>query len=157
MRQLEDNDVVDCVNLMIESFNRNNGYGPGYRNKNEARWVKFLLHNIEEAKTSPHYFNRGAWREGELVGFFLASTFESYYTRQWVMDVKDCIVKDDRNTAFIVNGFYNAMFDHMREHGGKHWRADSVRSYENCEKYAQFLHKRYNATISLSMRGEIGG
>ena len=110
---------------MIKSFESNDGYGTGYSNKNEARWIKHFLNHVEEGQKNPHYFTRGSWDGDKLTGFFIASTFENYYTRQWTMDVKDCIVDEDgRNTAFIVKQFYDEMFKHMAEHGGKYWRAE---------------------------------
>ena len=47
------------------------------------------------------------------------------------------------------------MLEHIKKHGGKHWRADSVRSEEEALKYGRFLQKRYNAELHVSVRGVI--
>ena len=158
IRPLEDNDAVQCINLMSKSWDRNDGYGLGYINKNEVSWIEHLMQHIRGQRSDANYFTQGVFEDGQVTAFLLASTFRNFYTEEWTMDVKDCIVDDEnRNTVFAVTRLYDAMFEHMKQHGGIYWRADSVRSYENCEKYAKFLQKKYNASISLSMRGSIGG
>lgn len=157
IRQLEDNDAAACVALMNKSWHDNEGYSVGYDNKNEVSWILHLTKHITEAQVNPHFFTRGSWNEdGDLKGFFLASTFVNYYTSEHTMDVKDCIVDQDiGNTVFTTVRFFDEMMAHIKKNGGLYWRADSVRSLGNCEKYAQLLEKRYNATRSLSMRGRI--
>ena len=85
----------------------------------------------------------------------LCSAFKNYYTQQWVMDVKDCIVDHDNSNLYTVKRMFDYMMEHIREHGGKHWRADSIRAFQDCERYAEFLKRFYNAEASLSMRGEV--
>ena len=156
-RQLEDNDASDCIALMKKSWHDNEGYSVGYQEKNEVSWILHLTKHLSEAPNNPHFFTQGAWSdEGKLKGFFLASTFTNYYNGQFTMDVKDCIIDQDiGNTSFVAVRFFDSMFEHMKKYGGDYWRADSVRTYDNCEKYAEFLCKRYNATASLSMRGKL--
>ena len=73
------------------------------------------------------------------------------------MDVKDCIVDlEHRNNAYIVYKLFDAMIAHTKEHGGNHWRADSVRVKTDSNKYGKLLKRRYNAQIYASTRGIIG-
>ena len=58
-----------------------------------------------------------------MQGFMLCSAFKNYYTQQWVMDVKDCIVDHDNSNLYTVKRMFDHMMDHIQEHGGKHWRA----------------------------------
>lgn len=157
IRQLEDNDAAACIALMNKSWHDNDGYSVGYDNKNEVSWILHLTKHISEAQTNPHFFTLGSWDDkGKLKGFFLASTFKNYYTDEWTMDVKDCIVDQDvGNTVFMTIRFFDRMMNHVRENGGVYWRADSVRGFDDCEKYKRLLEKRYNATASLSMRGKL--
>lgn len=156
-RKLEDNDSVACINLMMKSYHYNEGYGVGYSNRNEISWIDHLFKHITEVKAeNMHYFTMGSFTpEGDLKGFFLASTFRNYYTGLWTMDVKDCIVDHDLNTAFMVAKFFDKMMEHMKEYGFTDWRADSVRAFEDSKGYAEFLQSKYNATISHSMRGRL--
>ena len=72
-------------------------------------------------------------------------------------DVKDCIVDlEHRNNAYIVYKLFDAMIAHTKEHGGNHWRADSVRVKTDSNKYGKLLKRRYNAQIYASTRGIIG-
>ena len=48
------------------------------------------------------------------------------------------------------------MVEHTKKHGGKHWRADSVRGESDSFKYGELLKRRYNAEVSASIRGVIG-
>ena len=156
IRQLEDNDAVQCINLMNQSWDRNAGYGLGYTNKNEVSWIEHLLQHIRQAKSDPNYFTSCVEEDGKIKGFLLASTFRNFYTEEWTMDVKDCIVDEEgRNSAFMVIKMYDEMMDHIQTNGGIYWRADTVRSWEHCQKYARLLEKKYGATTSLSMRGRI--
>ena len=54
------------------------------------------------------------------------------------------------------NPHYFAMIAHTKEHGGNHWRADSVRVKTDSNKYGKLLKRRYNAQIYASTRGIIG-
>ena len=157
IRPLEDNDTVSCILLMDQSWHHNNGYSVGYTNKNEASWVRHLMEHISKSKDNPHFFTMGNWAEdGHFNGFMLASTFRNYYTEEWTMDVKDCIVDHRlKNTAFTVIRLYDAMFEHMKQHNGIYWRADSVREFNDCAQYSRLLEKRYNGVTSLSIRGRL--
>ena len=156
IRKLEDNDAVQCINLMAKSWDRNDGYGTGYRNKNEVSWIEHLMQHIRGAKSDPNYFTQCVVRDGQIKAFLLASTFRNFYTEEWTMDVKDCIVDDeDRNTVFMVIKMYDEMMQHIEQSGGIYWRADTVRSWKHSLKYARLLEKKYDATTSLSMRGRI--
>ena len=156
-RKLEDNDVVQCCTLLLKSFQHNDGYGVGFDTPNQAGWVDHLLTHLREQKAgNMHFFTCGSFTdEGRMKGFFLASTFHNKYIDEWVMDVKDCIVDHEFNTAFMTAHFFDEMMTHIKENGGKYWRADSVRSLEDCHKYSEFLRKRYNARTYLSMNGEV--
>ena len=73
------------------------------------------------------------------------------------MDVKDCIVNlENKNNAFIVYRLFDAMIEHTKKHGGKHWRADSVRGESDSLRYGKLLAKRYDAKLNTSIRGVIG-
>ena len=155
IRPLEDNDAVSCILLMDQSWHHNDGYSVGYRNKNEVSWIEHLMQHIREAQSNPHYFTMGVW-DGRLKGYMLASTFRNYYTEEWTMDVKDCIIDPElKNPAFTVIRLYDAMFKHMKENNGVYWRADSVREFHHCEQYAKLLEKKYNGVTSLSIRGSL--
>ena len=154
IRQLEDNDAVVAINLMSKSYD-DNAY-IGY-DKNERTWIEHFLKHVKEAKTDPRFIAIADWKDGKMQGFMLCSAFKNYYTQQWVMDVKDCIVDHDNSNLYTVKRMFDHMMDHIQEHGGKHWRADSIRAFQDCERYAEFLKRFYNAEASLSMRGQIGG
>ena len=73
------------------------------------------------------------------------------------MDVKDCIVNlENKNNAFIVYRLFDSMIEHTKKHGGKHWRADSVRGESDSFKYGELLKRRYTAEVSASIIGVIG-
>lgn len=153
IKKLEDNDVVEAINLMSKSYDDNDYVG---YNKNERTWIEHFLKHVKE--DSPHFIAIGDYDDGKLQGFLLASTFNNYYTQEYVMDVKDCIVDhDNKNNIWIVKRLFDHMMEHIKAHGGKHWRADSIRAFQDCERYADFLKRFYNAEASLSMRGQIGG
>ena len=71
------------------------------------------------------------------------------------MDVKDCIVDHNYNNAFVIYRLFDYMIEHTKKHGGKNWRADSVRSGKEGMDYAAFLNKRYNTDTHVSVRGVI--
>lgn len=152
---IEDNMAVECIVLMHKSYEDNDYIG---YDKNERSWIEHFTKHVKNAKTDPKFFAVADVQDGKVRGFLLASAFLNYYTQEWVMDVKDCIVDHDNDqNAFIVKRLFDAMMEHIKQHGGKHWRADSIRAFQDCERYADFLKKLYNAEASLSMRGQIGG
>ena len=71
------------------------------------------------------------------------------------MDVKDCIVDHDYNNVYVVYRLFDYMMEHIKEHGGKLWRADSIRNEKEAIGYGRFLQKRYNAEVHVSIRGII--
>ena len=157
IKELEDNDMVACINLMDQSWVYNEGYGVGYTNKNEYSWINHLMEHIINAKDNPHYVAIGYWRDDQLLAFLLASTFKNFYSTEWTMDVKDCIVDHSKNTVFAVTAMMDWLMKHIDDNGGKYWRADTVRDYDNSLKYATFLANRYDGYISHTVRGKIGG
>jgi len=90
-----------------------------------------------------------------INGFMLASAFQNYYTQEWVMDVKDCIVDHDYHNGRAVVRLFDHMINHVREHGGKHWRADSIRASDKAEEYALFLQRKYGAIPFSGVHGKI--
>lgn len=154
IKLLTDNDMVDAINLMSKSYDDNDYIG---YDKNERSWIEHFCKHVREQTGGPHYIAVGDFSdEGKLQGFLLASTFKNYYTQEYVMDVKDCIVDHDHsNNLFIVRRLFDYMMEHIKANGGKHWRADSIRSFGDCERYAEFLKRFYNAEASLSMRGQL--
>lgn len=151
---LEDNHVVEAINLMSKSYDDNEYIG---YDKNERSWVEHFTKHVREAKGNPHFLAIGDFNEdGKLQGLLLASTFLNYYTQEFVMDVKDCIVDhDNSNNIWIVKRLFDHMMEHIKKCDGKHWRADSIRAFQDCERYAEFLKRFYNAEASLSMRGQL--
>ncbi len=152
IKLIEDNNVFEAIKLMNDST-QNQFYG---YEKNEAIWIEYFLSLVKKQKEgSPHVLVIGDYIDDKLRGFLSASTFSNYYNKQWVMDVKDCIVDHNYNNAFVVYRLFDHMIAHIKKHGGKHWRADSVRSEEEAYKYGRFLQKRYNAELHVSVRGVI--
>lgn len=153
IKKLEDNDVFEAIQLMNKSTQHNEYYG--YK-RNEAVWIQYFLSLVQKQKEgSLHDLVIGYYSNDQLRGFLSATTFNNYYTNEWVMDVKDCIVDHDYNTAIPVYRLFDAMIAHVKEHGGKHWRADSIRSEQEAMDYGRFLQRRYDAAIHVSVRGVI--
>lgn len=154
IRQLEDNDVVECINLMNESYEHNKGYE--CYDKNEAGWTQFFLRVLKDSKVKPEAFAVCDEQDGKIVGFMLATAFVNHYTGEYVMNVDDCIVDHSRkNNAFTVARLFDSMIDHVKKHGGKHWRADSARNVRDSRDYIMFLQKRYDGIISHNIRGRV--
>ena len=155
IKHIEDNDVAMCISLMYKSYEDNDYIG---YEKNERSWIEHLCKHVREAESNPKFLAiADVDDEGKMQGFLLASAFNNYYTQEWVMDVKDCIVDHDNNNVWVVKRLFDALMVHIEQHGGRHWRADSIRAFQDCERYAEFLKRFYNAEASLSMRGQIGG
>ena len=153
IKLIEDNNVFEAIKLMNNSTKQNSYYG---YEKNEAIWIEYFLSLVKKQKEgSPHVLVIGDYTDDKLRGFLSASIFSNYYNKQWVMDVKDCIVDHDFNNAYVVYRLFDYMMEHIKKHGGKHWRADSVRSEEEAYKYGRFLQKRYKAELHVSVRGVI--
>ena len=155
LTQIKDNMTVDCINLMNKSYEDNDYIG---YDKNERTWIEHFLKHVKESQGNPKYIAvADVDSDGVVKGFMLCSAFMNYYTQEWVMDVKDCIVDHDNSNLYTVKRLFDHMMEHIKAHGGKHWRADSIRAFQDCERYAEFLKRFYNAEASLSMRGQIGG
>ena len=154
IKKIEDNDVYEAIQLMDKSTKDNDYYG--YK-RNESVWIQYFLSLVEKQKEgSPHVLVIGDYdNKNKLRGFLSAATFSNYYDKEWVMDVKDCIVDHDHNNAFVVYRLFDAMIAHVKQHGGKHWRADSVRGEQEALDYGRFLQHRYNAALHVSVRGVI--
>jgi len=156
IKEIEDNDVFEAIQLMKKYVNQNKEfYGFNY---NEAVWIKFFLTIVEEQrKENPHYIALGSYKNDKLNGFLTASSYINYYDNNYVMDVKDCIIDlDNKNNAYIIYRLFDEMIACVKENGGKHWRADSVRNFDDAIAYGKLLNKRYKAKINVSVRGEIG-
>jgi len=154
IKLIEDNMMYSCIQLMHKSTQDNN-YQPYERN--ERCWIQHLGKHIEEqANNNPRFIAIGDYTDtGELKGFMLASAFQTYYTNEMVMDVKDCIVNHDYNNSFTVSRLFNYMIDHVKRHGGSHWRADSIRAGDKAVEYTEFLAKKYNAKPFHGVHGRI--
>ena len=152
IKQIEDNNLVECINLMRKSC-KDNDYG--VYDYNELTWISHLANHVAN-RNDPNFVVIGDYtEEGTLRGFLLASTFRNFYTQELVMDVKDCIVDHDFNNAFTVTRLFNHMIDHVKQHGGKHWRADSLRAGDKAIEYTEFLAKKYNARPFYGVHGSV--
>ena len=155
IRLIEDNDTLDAIRLMKE-YVTINGEFHGFE-YNEAVWMRYFLDIVEHQKTNPHYLAIGCYTEHNIQGFLTAHAYVNYYNNKYIMDVKDCIVNlENKNNAYIVYKLFDAMIEHTKKHGGKHWRADSARGESDSFKYGELLKRRYNAEVSASIRGVIG-
>jgi len=153
IKLIEDNDVFEAIQLMNKST-KENTYG-GYE-RNEAIWISFFLNIVAKQKEgNPHYLAIGEYKDNRLIGFLLASTYQSYYNNQYTMDVKDCIVDSDNSTPFTVTKLFNAMLEHVKHHGGLKWRADSIRAEGHSQNYVELLKLKYGAEIYYSAHGII--
>lgn len=153
IKKIEDNNVLEAIQLMDKSTKENEYFG---YHRNESIWIQYFLSLVEKQKQgSFHDLVIGDYIDGKLRGFLSASTFSNYYTNEWIMDVKDCIVDHDYNNAMTVYRLFDAMIAHTKEYGGVHWRADSIRSEQEAMDYGRFLQHRYNAALHVSMRGVI--
>jgi len=153
IKLIGDNDVFEVLKLMNKSTEQNN-----YSfERNESKWISFLLNAIQEQnKNNPHYLVIGDYIDNSLKGFLLANSFVGHYNNNVIMDVRDCIIDTDNQNAYTVIRLYNYLMNHIRKHGGKHWRADSIRAYEDTYKYTKLLKLKYNADIYYAAQGTIG-
>ena len=153
IRGLGHNDTVECIELMNKySFH-------AHYERDEAYWIQHLIQHIVEAnKGNPHYLAIGDWdSDGYLNGFMLGGSFKNYYNQAYVMDVKDCIIEEEKFSPRVAIRLFDAMIEHTKKHGGMHWRADSIRDGKAGLDYCKFLNKKYNAHIHHGVRGIIGG
>ena len=155
IKEIEDNNVFEAIQLMKKYVEQNvEFFGFDY---NEAIWIKFFLNIVENQKNNnPNFLAIAHYDNNKMTGFLTASTFQNYYNNQWVMDVKDCVVDlDNKNNVFIVTKLFDEMISYTKECKGKHWRADSVRDFDNAVRYGKILTKKYNAKLHTSIRGII--
>ena len=154
IKKIGDNDVFEAIKLMKKYVDANPAFGYDY---NESAWIKYFLSIVEKQnKEDPHSIAIGDYDKDKLKGFLLASTFINHYNNQYIMDVKECAVDvDNKNNSFIIYRLFDYMIEHIKKHGGKHWRADSIRTEEDAIKYSRFLQKRYNSVMNISVRGVI--
>lgn len=156
IKLIEDNHIIQ-VTLLMDKATKDNyiTYDEPY-GRNERCWIQHLTSHVEKQKTDPRYLVIGDFtKDDELRGFIICSAFQNYYTQEWVMDVKDCIVDHDYNNAFTVTRLFNHMIDHVKQHGGTHWRADSIRAGDKAVEYTEFLAKKYNAKPFHGVHGRI--
>ena len=151
IRGLTHNDTVECIQLMNKySFH-------AHYERDEAMWITHLINHIVEAnKGNPHFLAIGDWdKDGYLNGFMLGGAFKNYYNQAYVMDVKDCILEEDKSPARTAIRLFDAMIEHTKTHGGIHWRADSIRDGDAGKKYCDFLVRKYGAKLHHNVRGII--
>ena len=154
IRGLTHNDTVECINLMNKySFH-------AHYERDEAMWIKYFIeHVIESNKDNPHYLALGCFDDdGYLLGFLIGSSFKNYYNQSFVFDVKDCIIDEERGkllAAKTAMKLFNEMIAHVKKHGGKHWRADSIRDGHDGLQYCEFLSRKYKAKLHYGVRGII--
>jgi hypothetical protein len=152
---INDNMMMECLRLMDKST-EDNDYQP--YEKNERCWIEhFSTHVREQKNGNPKYLAIADVNveKDYINGFMLASAFQNYYTQEWVMDVKDCIVDHDFKNGRTVIRLFDHMINHVKEHGGKHWRADSIRDPENAQGYAEFLQRKYGAIPFSGVHGTV--
>jgi hypothetical protein len=155
IKKLEDNDVFEAMMLMNKTITEKKH--DAYK-KNEYIWIQSFMSLIEEQrKENPCVLVIGDYdSNNKLRGFLSASAFVNSYDGKYVMDVRDCIVNHDyKNNAFVIYRLFDAMINHVKEKGGKYWRADSIRSEQEAFDYGRFLQHRYNAKLHVSVRGEV--
>ena len=155
IKLIEDNKVFEVLTLMNKYAQDNAELNYNYT---EAVWIKFLLHILEKQNIhkDPHYLAIGDYDKGKLKGFLLANTFADHYNNNYIMDVKDCVVDiDNKNNSYVIFRLYDYLIEHTKKHGGKYWRADSIRNEKEAIRYARFLQKRYNAVMNISIRGTV--
>ncbi len=127
--------------------------------RDEAAWIQTLInHIVESNKGYPHFLAIGDFdSDGNLLGFMTCSSFKNSYNNAYVMDVRDCILDEERKPIHSAIRLFNTMIEHVKKHAGVHWRADSIRSGDAGLKYCEFLNRKYGAVIHHSVRGIIGG
>lgn len=155
LKRIEDNDLIDCI-LIMKSSTIDVDF-VGY-SENQRAWITYFAGLIKQSQTTPNIIVHGIFEDNKLLGFMSAATFESYYDEKVIMDVKDCIVDESLSQlkkAKTVAKLFDNMIEHTKKHGGKNWRADSIRPYDESFKYAEFLRKRYGCAIHFSARGVI--
>jgi len=155
IKKIEDNNVYEAITLMNKAVTE--GRHDAYK-RNEYVWIQSFMSLIQEQrKENPRVLVIGDYdNNNKLRGFLSASAFINSYDGEYVMDIRDCIVDHDyKNNAFVIYRLFDAMIAHVKKHGGKYWRADSIRSEQEAMDYGRFLQHRYNAKLHVSVRGEV--
>lgn len=154
IKLIEDNDIIDCVQLMHFELKKlkNQLY-----ERNERCWLQHIAHHVEQQiKGNALFLAIGDYaNDNSLRGFMLASAFKNHYNHNWVMDVKECITDSNYNNAFTVARLFNYMINHVKEQGGSYWRADTIRAGTEADNYVKFLIKKYNAIPFQGVHGKI--
>ena len=156
IRAIGQNDVWEAVLLMRQSTEEHN-YPTLPNEYVESVWLGWFCNLIErQHKKDPNALVLGYY-DNNLKGYLAAEAFKCFYNNQAVMDVKDCIVKKNyKYNGKVVHELFTHMIDHTKEHGGKHWRADSIQGYVDAFRYGKFLKKRFKGNLYVSVRGKIG-
>jgi len=152
---ITENMILECIQLMDKST-VDNDYKP--YDRDELSWIEHLTKHVrEQIKGNPLFLAIADvdMDRQYIKGFMLASAFQNYYTQEWVMDVKDCIVDHDFSNGRTVKKLFDAMIDHVKAHDGKYWRADSLRAGDKAEEYTAFLQRIYGATPFMGVHGKV--
>ena len=159
IKKIQRNNVLEALNL-FNNYVESNKDSPSVSmyDRNEAAWISYFVNAVnEQEKGSPHYLVIGDYKDG-LQGFILATSFQNYYNNQYVMDVKECAVNPDyKQPLWVVTRLFNEVMSHIKKHGGKYWRADSIRLHEDSLKYGKLLEKKYGGVMHFSVNGIIKG
>lgn len=156
IKKLGDNNVYEALKLMDIATKQNFSHTIVVE-RNEAKWISYFINIIQEQnKENPNYLAIGEYQNDELRGFMLATTFVGHYNDEPIMDVRDCIVDFEKSTPYTVIRLFDYMIAHVRKHGGKRWRADSIRNQEDTLKYSKLLQHKYNAELFYAAHGNIG-
>ena len=82
IKQLHNNSVIQCINLMEKSL-QHNQY-EAYP-ENQRCWIQHLTKHIEEqVKGNPHYIAVGDFDDDQLHGFLLVSQSRSMWSNSRV-------------------------------------------------------------------------
>tara|TARA_Y100001973_G_C5067214_1_gene265694 strand:+ start:260 stop:736 length:477 start_codon:yes stop_codon:yes gene_type:complete len=156
IRAIGQNDVWEAILLMKQSTEEHD-YPTLPTEYTESVWLGYLCSLVErQHKKDPNVLVLGYY-DNNLKGFLTAETFVCFYNNKAVMDVKDCIVKKNyKYNGKVVHELFTHMINHTKKHGGKHWRADSIQTYDDALRYGKFLEKRFNGNLYVSVRGKIG-
>ena len=159
IKKIQKNNVLEALNLFNDYVEVNkDSPSISMYDRNEAAWINYFVTAVnEQEKSNPHYLVIGDYDNG-LQGFILATSFQNYYNNQYVMDVKECAVSSScAKPIWTVTKLFNEVMSHVKKHGGKYWRADSIRLHEESLKYGKLLEKKYKGVIHFSVNGIIKG
>lgn len=156
LKKVGKTEAIQCMNLMRETCLVMSFGGYEY---DEINWCTFFMDVVKRQDQGDlNYMAYAVYKDSDLLGFMTCNTFQNYYNETPIMDVKDMIVDETAGRftkAKVTAMLFDNMIKYVKSHGGKQWRADTVRTYEESEAYANFLKKRYDCSVSFSMRGTI--